>query len=614
MKLLTTLKGQILALCLLCLILALAALTTANFLAVRSQTYQALTAQSQMLADSHALALQDWVKAKAAVVQTAATALDAPEPVAVLQRLKAAGGFLLTYFGYANKQSVFSQSLDLPADFDPTSRPWYQQAAAQSNDYILTAPYEDVSGAGLVVTFASTARSGNSVTGVAAGDISLQSVVANVTSIRPTPSSYAILVNRTGTIIAHPDAQLSLQPSTQLAADFTASALGTMAQNQGLQAMELAGRSMLVTATPIDGTDWVLVIASDKAEALQGISQLLQNAVITGMVVLLIAAAALAAVLAYRLKQLTLVRNAMHEIGEGDGDLSRRIDAQGNNELAQIAHSFNNFASKLSGVLGHIRDSSQSVRQASEEIALGNQDLSNRTEMTASSLQQTTASMEQLTETVRQNADAALQANQVVAKAASVATQGASVMGQAVSSMEEIRQASHKIGDIIGVIDGIAFQTNILALNAAVEAARAGEQGRGFAVVASEVRSLAGRSAEAAREIKQLISASLSQVETGAGLVQNAGATMQEMVQSVQQVTDIMAEISASSSEQSTSIQEVGQAISHLDQMTQQNAALVEESSAAAASLKEQSLQLAQAVGTFRLQAGASSQRLTHSA
>jgi methyl-accepting chemotaxis protein len=293
----------------------------------------------------------------------------------------------------------------------------------------------------------------------------------------------------------------------------------------------------------------------------------------------------------------------MRDIGSGEGDLARRIDAQGEDELAQIATDFNSFASKLSGVLMQIRDASGSVRVASEEIASGNQDLSSRTELTASNLQQTTASMEQLTETVRHNADAARQANQLVAQASSVAQHGGKVVGDVVATMEQINTASRKISDIIGVIDGIAFQTNILALNAAVEAARAGEQGRGFAVVASEVRSLASRSAEAAKEIKGLISASVQEVANGSRLVNDAGTTMTDIVTSVQRVTDIMAEISASTSEQSTSIAEVGQAVSQLDQMTQQNAALVEESAAAAQSLKDQSVRLTEVVGSFRLAA-----------
>ena len=248
-----------------------------------------------------------------------------------------------------------------------------------------------------------------------------------------------------------------------------------------------------------------------------------------------------------------------------------------------------------------VRTATDSINTASIEIATGNHDLSARTEQTASNLQQAASSMEQLTGTVKQSADSARQANQLAASAAEVAQRGGTVVSQVVSTMDEINASSKKIADIIGVIDGIAFQTNILALNAAVEAARAGEQGRGFAVVASEVRSLAQRSADAAKEIKALIDSSVDKVEAGAKLVADAGATMGEIVASVGRVSDIIGEITAAAAEQSDGIAQINVAVSHLDQMTQQNAALVEESTAAAESLKDQAARLAEAVGTFRV-------------
>ena len=252
-------------------------------------------------------------------------------------------------------------------------------------------------------------------------------------------------------------------------------------------------------------------------------------------------------------------------------------------------------------MLGEVRSSTDSISNASAEIASGNQDLSARTEQAASNLQQTASSMEQLTGTVKQSADSARQANQLAASAAEVAARGGNVVSRVVATMDDINASSKKIADIIGVIDGIAFQTNILALNAAVEAARAGEQGRGFAVVAGEVRSLAQRSAEAAKEIKALIGASVDKVESGSKLVADAGQTMQEIVGSVQRVTDIIGEITAAASEQSDGIGQVNTSVTQLDKMTQQNAALVEESAAAAESLKDQTVRLSQAVSVFRL-------------
>ncbi|WIT13012.1 methyl-accepting chemotaxis protein [Paucibacter sediminis] len=286
------------------------------------------------------------------------------------------------------------------------------------------------------------------------------------------------------------------------------------------------------------------------------------------------------------------------------GDLNRQIRVEGRDEAADLLGALHSMQESLRKLVGEVRASSSHIETASTEVAAGNQDLSQRTEQAASNLQSTASSMEQLTGGVRDSADSAMTAKQLASSAAQVAQRGGEVVARVVSTMDEINSSSRRIGDIIGVIDGIAFQTNILALNAAVEAARAGEQGRGFAVVAGEVRSLAQRSAEAAREIKALIGASVERVDVGAKLVQDAGATMDEIVASVQRVSDIVGEIATGTSDQSQRIGQVNGAVTRLDQMTQQNAALVEQSAAAAESLREQSRRLAEAVSQFHLDQG----------
>jgi methyl-accepting chemotaxis protein len=287
------------------------------------------------------------------------------------------------------------------------------------------------------------------------------------------------------------------------------------------------------------------------------------------------------------------------------GDLTARMEGDFHGVFASMRDDADATVAQLTDIVGRIQDASTSINTAAGEIASGNSDLSRRTEQQAANLEETAASMEELTSTVRQNAESARQANQLAIGAAGVASQGGEVVGKVVTTMRDIEQSSKKIADIISVIDGIAFQTNILALNAAVEAARAGEQGRGFAVVASEVRTLAQRSANAAKEIKGLIETSVDKVADGSKLVNQAGATMGEIVASVQRVTDIMAEISAASQEQSAGIEQVNQTITQMDETTQQNAALVEEASAAARSMEEQAQALSESVSVFKLHASA---------
>ena len=324
----------------------------------------------------------------------------------------------------------------------------------------------------------------------------------------------------------------------------------------------------------------------------------------TTMIVLTIAAAALAAWVLYVITR-SITQPLNRAVGMAQavagGDLTTRMEVHSNDETGQLLRALIDMNDALARTVGQVRSGTDTIATASNEIASGNLDLSSRTEQQASSLEETASSMEELTSTVSQNAENARQATKLVVAASDYATKGGQVVGEVVSTMGAIKESSSKIVDIISVIDGIAFQTNILALNAAVEAARAGEQGRGFAVVASEVRTLAQRSASAAKEIKELIGRSVQTVDVGAALVDQAGATMHRIVQSVQQVAEIMQQISAASSEQSTGIEQVNQAIVSIDDVTQQNAALVEQAAAAAQSMRDQADLLAQAVSVFKL-------------
>jgi len=354
----------------------------------------------------------------------------------------------------------------------------------------------------------------------------------------------------------------------------------------------------LVRKTQADG--WWVVAEVPDSEAMA--SQFKVMLAVWGMMAVAVALLAAGLFVVLRRGVSEPLRQLTHAVTlVAQGDLTQAFHTTQRDEIGALVQEVEAMRQRYLQMLQQVRTAVDSITTASAEIASGNQDLSGRTEQTASSLAETAQSLEQLTATVRQSADAARQANQLAGSAAEVAARGGQVVGEVVTTMGDINQSSRKIADIIGVIDGIAFQTNILALNAAVEAARAGEQGRGFAVVASEVRSLAGRSAEAAREIKQLIGASVEKVEIGARLVQNAGTTMDEIVGSVHRVGDIIGEITAASSEQAGGIGQVNNAVSQLDQMTQQNAALVEQSAAAAQSLRDQAQRLAGAVQVFKL-------------
>ena len=579
-----------------CLVVALLLNTVINFQVTRQDNQQSQRDILTSTSASHNMAIADWVKSKMTVIASAQTVALSDDPVPVFKQLAQAGGFTNVYVGYASKTAKFAEPAGVPADYDPTIRPWYQQVVSTDGP-VVTAPYVDAGTGKLVVTFAVPVKENGALKAVVAGDVAMDSVVANVRGIHPTPSSSGLLLNSDGSVIAANDPALTLKPfaETIKGIDFAALKSGNLVDGT-LNDVE---KTFVATAVP--GTNWLLVVALDSGDATSGMRSLLKASAISLVILALLSAAIVHLLIARLLKRLSDIRDAMHNIANGTNDLSQRLPDSGEDEVAQIAQAFNAFSDKLSVVMVQLRDASESVKNAAQEIAAGNQDLSGRTEQAASSLRETASAVEQITASVTQSNESAAEANDQASKASAAAARGGEVVSQAISTMQSIEVASAKIGDITNVIDGIAFQTNILALNASVEAARAGEQGRGFAVVAGEVRNLASRSAQAAKEIKSLIDSTTDSVATGSRYVHLAGESMDEIRSSIGSVSGIMREISTATSEQMKGIHEINHAVTHLDRMVQQNAELVVQSAAAAGALQSQAGDLAETAGHFRI-------------
>ncbi|MBN3754375.1 HAMP domain-containing protein [Paraburkholderia sp. Tr-20389] len=574
--------------------------TVLNYSVANQYNRDAINQSLAAVLTGHETGIEEWVASKSKMISSLRDVALSNDPVPAFRQIAIAGGFTTVYAGYADKTARFSDSTGIPSGYDPTVRPWYRQAA-EAGHAIVTPPYVDTATGNLVVTFAVPILRDGALRGVVSGDVSMDAVVTNVKTIHPTPASFGMVVDRDGHIVAYADQKLTLKPFSELAPDLMMSELTASAANDESAPLvaHIAGNAKLIRARVVPGTDWLAVVALDQSEATAGIRSLLHVSFVSLTVLVVIAAAIIGAVTSVTFRGLARVRDAMEAIASGDGDLTERLPESGRDEVAQIARSYNSFIGKISDVIRRIKDTSESVRHAASEIASGNHDLSRRTEMAAANLQQTAASMEEITSTVAQAANAALQANQTVSTARTSAMRGSSVVANVVSTMSEIEGASGKISEIIGVVDSIAFQTNILALNAAVEAARAGDGGRGFAVVAGEVRTLAQRSAQAAKEIKALIDSNVASVSSGSTYVNEAGQTMNDIVAGISNVTTIMSEISNAADEQNRGIHEINRAVSQLDEMVQQNAALVEESAAAASALQTQATELADAVAQF---------------
>ncbi|HEX7912801.1 MAG TPA: methyl-accepting chemotaxis protein [Paraburkholderia sp.] len=596
---LSSLRARVVLACVALVVFSVVSSTAIDYSIAEASMGAAIDHDLTSSASDHSAAIGEWIAGKTRMVSSLQDVVLAGEPGPMLKQIAVAGGFFDVGVGYPDRTAKFTDWPNIPSSYDPTSRPWYKSAVQAGKP--VTFPYVSTSGALLVALAVPVIRDGV-LKAVLVGDVALDSVVENVKSIHPTPASFGMLIDRGGRVIAHPDPKLRFKPVTDIAADFARVTTASAGARTAPMKLAVDGKRKLIRAQEVPGTDWDIVVVLDESEATAGTRSLLSASLVSLIVIVGIASVIGAAITTTAFRRLGHVSQAMTAIGSGTGDLTQRLPDEGRDEVANIARSFNRFVARLQSVMLEIRGASELVRAAANEIAAASHDLSSRTESAAASLQQTAASMDQISGTVDQSAAAAREADERSGIATQIASRGGEIVSDAVGTMGEIEEASGRIGAIISVIDGIAFQTNILALNAAVEAARAGEQGRGFAVVAHEVRSLAQRSAQAAREVKQLVEATVSSVAAGSFQVRQAGETMSEIVANAVDVQSVIAGIARATTEQTRGIQEVNLAVMQLDGMVQQNAALVEQSAASATSLQAQASSLAFTIGQFKVE------------
>ena len=521
------------------------------------------------------------------------------------QLKKTSNATLVFYVSASNGKFVTERGFDRTIDKSAAKDAWLGTFLSGGKPFELALDH-DVSLNKTMLFINARVEAGAGRLGVAGMGLSVEQMANAIREYTVGKSGFVYMVRPDGKVVIHRD--LKIADGKHVLTDlpgFTPDVSKKLLNNAEFTQVniEAADGTRLVAASFIPELNLYLIAEVPEAEILGGLARSATIASLVagligggiGMFIIFLVSRAITAPVARAAVML-------NEIADGNGDLTRRMAVESHDEIGELAEGFNRFVSSLNRTITSVRNSTNAIAHASSEIAAGNMDLSARTESQASSLEETAATMEELTSTVKQNAENARQANQLVLTASTQAEKGGAVVGDVVQTMGSISESSRRISDIISVIDGIAFQTNILALNAAVEAARAGEQGRGFAVVATEVRNLAQRSAAAAKEIKELINDSVGKVEAGSRQVDAAGATMNEIVISVKRVADLMGEIADASNEQSHGISQVNEAVVEMDNVTQQNAALVEEAAAAAAAMQQEAALLAEVVAVFTLE------------
>jgi methyl-accepting chemotaxis protein len=471
---LSSIRARIVCACIALVVFSVLSSTVTGYSIAKADIGAAIEHDLTSSADDHAAEIGEWVAAKTRMVSSLQDIVLTADPGPMLKQIALAGGFFDVGVGYPDRTARFTDWPNIPASYDPTSRPWYKGAVQAGKPVAI--PYVSTSGA-LLVAFAVPVIRDGVLKAVLVGDAALDSVVENVKSIHRTPASFGMLIDHSGRVIAHPDPKLRFKPITDVAADFAG--FTTASAGAGSTSMRLVvdGKTKLVRAQAVPGTDWDVVVALDESEATAGMRSLLSASLVSLVVIVGIASVIGAAVTNTAFRRLRSVCQAMTAIGSGTGDLTQRLPDEGRDEVANIARSFNQFVANLRTVMLEIRGASESVRAAANEIAAANRDLSSRTESAAASLQQTAASMDQISATVDRSAAAAREADERSGIATQIASRGGEVVSDAVGTMAQIEESSGRIGAIVSVIDGIAFQTNILALNAAVEAARAGGAG-----------------------------------------------------------------------------------------------------------------------------------------